>query len=309
MRTDGELGRSGSEGGASRVANQQVAAWIAKPGSADTVVPMTSLSTTQFPRRIDADTFEQAADSYGLDPELSSAAAVTYARGSSVTFGLSGKQGSGKDTIAVEVAACLQLTDPLHLSFAAPMKDEADLLLGIIRLADSPNAASKRIADDFNVSLGEAEEVVSIAWDEARSNPRLQSRDRCPVTRSLLQFWGTEVRRAQDVDYWVRLALRDALPDLVAGRPIYMTDVRFTNEAIAAQRFGFWVARLEVSQKVQQQRLLERDGKLPAPEAFTHSSETELDTYPSFDLVVDNDGPIGPTVDELVALLTGSSHS
>lgn len=75
--------------------------------------------------------------------------------------------------------------------------------------------------------------------------------------RALIQWWGTEYRRAQDPDYWVKLLVKEILED----SPDYalISDVRFPNE------FNLCDVRI----------LMERPGfSLPGA---SHSSETMLD--------------------------------
>jgi len=51
---------------------------------------------------------------------------------------------------------------------------------------------------------------------------------------------------------------------------------------------GYMSLRIEANEKVRRQRMLERDGFLPGPEAFAHSSEVELDGV-EHDFVVVNE--------------------
>lgn len=52
--------------------------------------------------------------------------------------------------------------------------------------------------------------------------------------RQILQWWGTEYRRAQDRDYWVRKLTRTVMRLAAQGqRRIVITDCRFANEAAA----------------------------------------------------------------------------
>lgn len=82
--------------------------------------------------------------------------------------------------------------------------------------------------------------------------------------RSLLQWWGTEYRRAKDPDYWVtRLekTLSAHQPDVAL-----ITDVRYPNEAEAVKRWGGTLVRVI------------RDGE-PDYAVSAHESESALDGY------------------------------
>ena len=89
-----------------------------------------------------------------------------------------------------------------------------------------------------------------------------------PKPRSLLQWWGTEYRRAKDPDYWVkRLArtLEEHAPDVAL-----ITDVRFRNEVDFIHKQGGYVVKCE---------------RLGAPDVQVHEhpSEAVLDTYTGWD--------------------------
>lgn len=60
--------------------------------------------------------------------------------------------------------------------------------------------------------------------------------------RPLLQWWGTEFRRGQDQDYWIkRVAAR--LP-WSTDDVVFVTDVRFENEADFIRRMGGTIIRV-----------------------------------------------------------------
>jgi hypothetical protein len=89
----------------------------------------------------------------------------------------------------------------------------------------------------------------------------------CPYgkQRALLQWWGSEYRRAQDPDYWVR-KLEDTLISERAGVDVaVITDMRFPNEFELVQYLGGIPVRLD------------RPGY---PDDDTHQSETALNNFP-----------------------------
>ena len=61
--------------------------------------------------------------------------------------------------------------------------------------------------------------------------------------RPLLQWWGTEFRRNQDSEYWLKkmLVSLDALSDWVT---VFVTDVRFENEAQLIRSQGGEIIRV-----------------------------------------------------------------
>lgn len=86
--------------------------------------------------------------------------------------------------------------------------------------------------------------------------------------RTLLQWWGTDYRRAQDENYWVsRLqeTLEREQPEIAL-----ITDVRFPNEAEAIHKLGGKLVKVERTNK---------------PDVFvpSHPSEEALDGFTGWD--------------------------
>ncbi len=129
------------------------------------------------------------------------------------------------------------------------------------------------LADMTNVPLSSA--VRKMGWETVK--------DLSPEVRELLQRMGTEVgRNLFGENFWVDLLLKKAL-DL--GTNIVIPDVRFTNEADAIRSWNGEVWRIN------------RPGTEPVN---SHSSETDLDNYPFFSMVIENSS----TPEELFLELT-----
>lgn len=129
---------------------------------------------------------------------------------------------SGKDS----VAACLRQLDPhmRQVSFAGSLKRE--------------------VAHALNATKASYEATYTESFFNEDANR--------PVFRPLLQWWGTEYRRAQDPDYWVRQTEihmnRQTEVDKVAGVPSswVCTDGRFINELSMLKRRGFVIIHLDM---------------------------------------------------------------
>lgn len=91
-----------------------------------------------------------------------------------------------------------------------------------------------------------------------------------PEVRALLQWWGTDLRRQENDNYWVDRAEASA-KEMDFTFPVF-TDVRFPNEALMIRRNGGIIVRVMAPMEVREARL----GELP-PE---HASETAMDNYP-----------------------------
>src|SRR5665213_1086744 len=106
-------------------------------------------------------------------------------------------------------------------------------------------------------------------WVQPDPNPEVNAMSPYGKHPKLLVWWGTEYRRAQDLDYWVKRAF-ESIP---AGTNIaVITDVRFKNEAAAIKAKGGHL--IEVVR-------LNQDGARYYSEdrPKDHESETELDSY------------------------------
>ena len=175
-------------------------------------------------------------------------------------IGISGKIGTGKTTLANH------LVDKLgegwrRLAYGDVMKRE--------------------VSDKFHVPIKDCYEKKERLWPVGmyyRPDKGEGVALRAPYMsiRRLLQWWGTDVRRGQDPDYWVsqmREALRRAKINAIQG--VVVDDVRFENEAqlikdlrgrlIRLNPYGEWVCD---------------------PKVAEHESETALDDYTGWDLNV-----------------------
>jgi phosphomevalonate kinase len=163
-------------------------------------------------------------------------------------------------------------------------------MIAMMRRVDlEPSAAINIIANlpglfDAHV----ADELIKKLYPSVKDGSLVDVHDRSDLTRWALQHWGTEGRRSVDPDYWVRLAIAD-IKDRVRDQNVYLTDARFPNELQAVQQLGGYVIRLQVSEEVQAQRILDRDGVVITEDMKNHPSETMADDYDGFDLILDTD--------------------
>ena len=252
----------------------------------------------------DAQTVTSLAAAIGAPEALVAKARANITSGAAAFLVVSGWMGSGKDTIAPETLAKLGYTDSEHLYYALPLKAELDAIIADIRswffTGGFPSMTHRRreelaalLAQTHRMPVEHAMFFVGRLLDQVRMNRLVHARTRTPVIREALQKLGTDVRRAQDADYWVKQALIPAVEALAAGRSVYFTDARFPNEVANAAALGAFSVRLDISREVQLARLMARDHiAAPSPEQLFHDSETSLDAYPDFDVRVDNTGTL-----------------
>jgi hypothetical protein len=122
----------------------------------------------------------------------------------------------------------------------------------------------------LKVIASEKENAVIIP-DGVHPDPNAEVNFRAPYGKhaTLLQFWGTEYRRSQDPEYWVKKWKAGIDPK---ANIVLTTDMRFWNEAWAIKNAGGFTVRVN---------RLNADGTPfvdPSRDA-NHPSETQLDGY------------------------------
>jgi hypothetical protein len=107
------------------------------------------------------------------------------------------------------------------------------------------------------------------------------------TVRRILQWWGTEYRRAQDPDYWTKAWGRKVEQFELAHMHVLVDDVRFMNELNVIREHGGLIVKIE------------RPG---FDGANNHASETSLDEYQAWDRVIVNDGTLTEFMAEIEQL-------
>jgi hypothetical protein len=149
-----------------------------------------------------------------------------------------------------------------------------DFTYADMRDTSAPNAQIVRVAFADGLKL-DIEETLE------RKLPTIYQKPYKPEVRALLQWWGTELRRAQDENYWVNKGLEIVDRRFAEGAHlVVITDVRFRNEAEAIRRHGGFVAEVRADDDIRAKRL---GGTLPP----AHASE-EIDFV--VDAVIRNNG-------------------
>lgn len=154
--------------------------------------------------------------------------------------GLSGKIGCGKTWCANRLVELLP--NARRMSFADALREEVAALLGV---------------------------KLSLVHKSAFKGMSFRIGTRMLTGREVLQWWGTEIRRAADPDYWVNQAYDRAWA--FSGIVIF-DDVRMPNEAQMVQDAGGLLLRIDPY-----------PGWQPGPNA-SHISETAIDDYQGWDV-------------------------
>lgn len=204
--------------------------------------------------------------------------------------GVSGVIGAGKDYLSTKLIENLRergytVSDT---SFALPLKEELSVIISFVvsqmEMDISYSAIRVALTPKFNIPEDKAHQFLAPMYDELLENPHLNGWSRSPGVRTSLQFLGTDIRRSQDYNYWVRLFLSHV--DQQKTDFVFVTDGRFPNEMDAVVDNGGLTFRLEIPEAVLQERRHKRDGFAYSEEALNHASETALDDYTRFDVFV-----------------------
>jgi len=213
-------------------------------------------------------------------------------------LGFAGKAASGKTTAAKHLAPLLD-REALIVPMAMVLRDEVEAFLR--------NCA----ADDFvplvygdqddKVRIFHVEEAAALRqcpqWlDFIVENGDIQDRpgQTALSVRRILQWWGTEYRRAQDPDYWTKAWERKVRHFDLRQTHILVDDVRFMNELVTLKGLGGLIVKIE------------RPGFAAAG---NHASETSLDDFSDWDRVIVNDGSLEEFLVKAETLVDLQAHS
>jgi hypothetical protein len=190
-------------------------------------------------------------------------------------IGISGKIGSGKDTLAMVIKKLFPEYDFQNKKFASKIKQITSLIIGC-SVEDLENRKFK------NTPLG-------FEW-----NKGIEPNIKQMTPRLMLQLIGTECGR--DIihpNIWVNALFSDYIP-----KPLYarestkisdfpnwiISDVRFPNEAKIIKEYGGILVRIE-------RTIFTNEDTRPIG-GVSHTSETALDDWKTWDVIIGNNGTI-----------------
>jgi hypothetical protein len=178
---------------------------------------------------------------------------------------ISGKFGTGKDTLVLALEKYLQ---------------EKEIEFIHCKFA-------KALKDSAAIILGM--KVEDMYTDEGKSKyiPTLDM-----TVGRFQQIYGTEMRKHIHNDIWVFPVINTYLDNV--GKVILISDCRFPNEADTIKEYGGIIIRLE-----RDSSKINTNGRDPY-----HISETALDDYGDFDLVIENNGTKEEMIDKAFAYLS-----
>jgi hypothetical protein len=181
-----------------------------------------------------------------------------------------GKLGSGKSTAAAYInkkyggvriplarglkVECYDILAALQFGSTIVMVPDAELL-------DAPHSFAAVVP---KLVLPSDDEKVT--WIDANKN----------VLRPLLQYWGTNYRRAQNENYWIDQTISAVEKARDEYCVITIDDARFRNECNALADIGFTIVKMVTGDDERVLRVKQRDD-VWINVLDTHASETEQD--------------------------------
>lgn len=183
--------------------------------------------------------------------------------------GFAGKMRSGKDTAAGYLKDCHNY---LGLSFARALREEVEQAK---HDKTEPPGMPTVVSHAFR----------AMAVEEIYRKPTTLN------ARIVLQWWGTDYRRNDNQEYWVRKLLYSMHP----GANYAISDVRFASEAEAIRDNGGIVIKIE------------RDADLDIPVGIPRHASEELNF--DVDYVVQNNGSFQDLYEQIEKCLNQSKSS
>lgn len=204
-----------------------------------------------------------------------------------------GAIGCGKTTACNHLVTNHNFT---RVSFADPLKSEVfDFLWSQPERTPGPQA---HLWERLRSETENREDFPRPDWDfrgmdlyYISDDMKLQwVNERKGKLRPLLQWWGTEYRRAEDENYWVSKAATYMQDLLTAGRDLCMDDCRFDNELELIKTLGGKQVFI-IAPEAEKQALARSGGGAVGIKG--HASEGMLDPKnPPNDAIILNDGSL-----------------
>lgn len=196
-------------------------------------------------------------------------------------LGISGKAATGKTTAAKHMRPLFK-KETVIIPMAMVLREEVEAFLRRIDADESVPLLYGSQEDKVMVFYVDKQKALADCdkWhDFIRVNQDIQDRvgQTAVTTRRILQWWGTEYRRAQDPDYWTKAWGRKVSGYDVEKMHLLVDDVRFMNELHVIKEHGGLIVKIE------------RPG---FDGANNHASETSLDDYTDWDGKILNDGTL-----------------
>ena len=201
---------------------------------------------------------------------------------------LSGKMGSGKDFIAAQLELKLKQNNNKveKIAFADPLRSELDTIIKMVKCYKT----TREIDAEMFVSEDKITHLMELFdQDDEFNRPDYCLENRPKMYRDVMQYWGTDVRRASNKNYWVSKTISILKEVEPFSDYAIITDARFTNEVLSVIKAfpDTFTVRLEADNELREKRVSGRDGERPTNKELLHASETSIDDDSDFMTVFD----------------------
>ena len=207
-------------------------------------------------------------------------------------LGFAGKAASGKTTAAKHLAPWLD-RETLIVPMAMVLRDEVEEFLRCCGAEEYVPLVYGCQDDKLRVfyidqtkALQQCEKWAHFVAEHSEIQDR--SGQTAVSVRRVLQWWGTEYRRAQDADYWTKAWERKISQYDLETQHILIDDVRFINELNTITGLGGMIVKIE------------RPGFAAGG---NHASETSLDGYSDWQQLIVNDASLDEFTSKVAELV------
>jgi len=196
-------------------------------------------------------------------------------------LGFAGKAASGKTTAALHLVPLLGRETHV-VPMARVLRDEVEQFLRQAGAAEQVPLLYGDQDDKLKTIYVDSRAAGNACGDWERylsAHQEIQDRpgESAITVRRILQWWGTEYRRAEDPDYWTKAWAKKIRDYDLEQCHILVDDVRFFNELRIIRSLGGRFVKID------------RPGFAAGG---NHASETSLDGFDDWDAVVLNDGSL-----------------
>lgn len=158
-------------------------------------------------------------------------------------IGICGKMGAGKDEVG---NILFENHGYLKTSFAHELRKEVQEALLSAYLHNEKARKHFPVVPQEKDAAEALKAFEKIVWDAVLNEINqtgnidfgVWAKPTSALMRVLLQWWGTDYRRAEDENYWIKRWLSAHIPSLIAGERLCICDVRYNNEAAMCKLMG-----------------------------------------------------------------------
>lgn len=214
---------------------------------------------------------------------------------------LSGKMGSGKDTLAPLIFPDDEPT--FHKKYSDTIRFQLQDILTILNYENiramlnhyvwilnyqfgiPVNAGYDLLIEIDKVVKGQEYPDIKNAW--------------APEWRTALQLLGSDCHTTDDPEYWARKVSDECLSSMGDGLNVVLTGGRYEPDVLIPKALGAIIIRVDVDEDLRVRRIRERDGIPPTQAQLNHPGETALDDWDGYNIRISNNHTVEEAVRDI----------